>query len=472
MNALSLSELNGMVRQALALTFPDDYWVVAEIAEMREAAAGHCYLELVEKEDEVQTSDKWGRKNTYGPSAGKFKARAKANIWANLWVGLKVKFYRTTSRQLESGMKVLLKVQVTFHEQYGYSLNVTDIDPNYTLGEMALRRLEILRQLENDGVLHLNRQLPLPRPLQRIAIISAAGAAGYGDFCHQLHESGFRFTLHLFQATMQGIEVESSIIKALNLIASEMEHWDCVVIIRGGGATTDLNGFETYLLAANVAQFPLPVITGIGHERDETIIDCVAHTHLKTPTAVAQFLIDQMRHELEEAENLEMRLMKGCTEYLQRQKNLFDAVARRFERSAYTFTHQQHLQLLKMAGLLRVNIQKRLESQRQQQRILPQRLRQGAELYISRQHQRLQLAEKSLQMARPERILRLGFSITTDAEGRLLRSCRQVLPGEAITTQLADGTILSTVGHSDSSETIPQNNNNHQIQHETQRTHL
>ena len=451
MNALSLSELNGMVRQALALTFPDDYWVVAEIAEMREAAAGHCYLELVEKEEEMQQASKGGRQNVYATTAGKFKARAKANIWANLWGRLKTKFFRTTGRQLESGMKVLLKVQISFHEQYGYSLNVTDIDPSYTLGEMARRRLEILRQLEDDGVLHLNQQLPLPRPLQRIAVISAAGAAGYGDFCHQLQESGFRFSVHLFPATMQGIEVESSIINALNQIADEMEQWDCVVIIRGGGAVTDLNGFDTYLLAANVAQFPLPVITGISHERDETIIDHVAHTHLKTPTAVAQYLIDQMQHELEEVEDLEMRLIQQSASYLQCRQAQFDSLARRFERSAYAFTHQQHLLLLKMAGQLRVNALTLLERQRQQQRLLPQRLQQGAELCISRQRQRLQLAEKSLQMAHPERILRLGFSITTDAEGRLLRSYGQAEAGETITTQLADGIIRSTVGHTEPS---------------------
>ena len=445
MKALSLSELNGMVRQAIALTFPDEYWVVAEIAEMREASAGHCYLELVEKEEEGMDKGRRSRRNVLETAAGTFKARAKANIWCNVWYRLKTKFTRTTGRNLEPGMKILLKVQVTFHEQYGYSLNVADIDPDYTMGEMARRRQEILVQLEADGVLHLNRQIPLPRPLQRIAVISAAGAAGYGDFCHQLFDSGFRFAVHLFPATMQGAEVERSIIAALDHIAEEMEEWDCVTIIRGGGAVTDLNGFDTYLLAANIAQFPLPVLTGIGHDRDETIIDRVAHTHLKTPTAVAQFLIDNMQQELDGVETLETRIMEACQDYLSHQQRCFDAVARRFERSAFTFTHQQQVVLMRMANRIRINVQTLLQRLLQQHQRFPQRMRQGAEGCIGRQQQRLALAEKSLEMASPERILRLGFSITTNAKGHVVRSPEEVKTGETVRTMLEHGSIASVV---------------------------
>ena len=279
MTPLSLYELNNVVRSTLELTLEDSYWVVAELSEVRVAGNGHCYVEFVQKEEK----------------GGMLLAKARGNIWRNTYNLLAPYFEQETGQRLAVGLTVLVNVSVSFHELYGYSLTVLDIDPTYTLGAVAQRRKEILALLEEDGVLTLNKELTLPRPLLRIAIVSSASAAGYGDFCDQIKQSGLPFQLQLFPATMQGEGVEASVIAALEMIATEEENWDAVVIIRGGGAVSDLAGFETYLLAAHVAQFPLPVLTGIGHERDDTVVDLVAHTRLKTPTAVAAFLVERQR---------------------------------------------------------------------------------------------------------------------------------------------------------------------------------
>ena len=260
-----------MVHAVLQHTLPDTYWLAAEVGEMRVASNGHCYLEFVQK-DEV---------------GGTLLAKARGHIWRQGYVNISAQFRRATGQDLRAGLNVLAEVEVTFHELYGYSLRVVNIDPTYTLGDLAAQRQAIIRQLEADGVINLNKEIPLPRLIRRVAVISSATAAGYGDFCRQLEQSGYGFELQLFPAVMQGDGVEQSVIAALDRIAAEPGRWDVAVIIRGGGSSLDLHGFDTYLLAANVAQFPLPVLSGIGHERDDTLVDLVAHTRLKTPTAVA-----------------------------------------------------------------------------------------------------------------------------------------------------------------------------------------
>lgn len=432
-----------MVSEVLALSLNDSYWVVAEIASLNEHVSGHCYLELVEKES---SEHQRGSISRYGASgAGQFKAQARATVWRSAWTRIVSKFYRETGQGLTKGMKILLQAKVSFHEVYGYSLNVSDIDPTYTLGDMARKRQEIIAMLEDDGVLDLNKELPLPHPLQRIAVISAAGAAGYGDFCQQLDESGFRFATHLFPATMQGNEVESSVIRALDAIAREADAWDCVVIIRGGGAVADLNGFETYLLAANVAQFPLPVLTGIGHERDDTVIDLVAHTRLKTPTAVAQFLIDQMREEYEQVIDLEDRLNNGLMTLLYRQRQRFDSLSHRFERLSTTFTNRQNEYLLRLSARLQLQARRQIEHQKSAIERLENRIVPAIQRTIERQSYNLELAEKTLKMSGPERILKMGYSITTDADGNIIKSAKQLVGGTVIRTTLADGSIQSQV---------------------------
>lgn len=280
MEALSLYDLNALVRRSLEQCLPDEYWVQAELSDVRTNSTGHCYLEFIQKDS---------RSNN-------LIAKARGTIWANVYRLLKPYFEESTGQAFVSGIKVLVQVTVSFHELYGYSLTVQDIDPTYTLGDMARRRREILKQLEEEGVLTLNKELEMPVLPQRIAVVSSPTAAGYGDFCHQLKNNsrGFFFHTELFPALMQGDRVEESVLSALDAILNRQEDFDAVVIIRGGGATSDLSGFDTYLLAAACAQFPLPIITGIGHERDDTVLDSVAHTRVKTPTAAAEYLINCM----------------------------------------------------------------------------------------------------------------------------------------------------------------------------------
>ena len=295
-SSLSLLELNSLVRRSLEQCLPDEYWIQAELSDVRSNTTGHCYLEFVQKD----------------PRSNNLVAKARGMIWNNIYRLLKPYFEETTGQMFASGIKVLVKVTVQFHELYGYSLTVLDIDPAYTLGDMARRRREILLQLEEEGVLTLNKELEMPVLPQRIAVISSATAAGYGDFCHQLQHNpgGFFFYTELFPALMQGNQVEESVLAALDRINARVNEFDIVVIIRGGGATSDLSGFDTYLLAAACAQFPLPIITGIGHERDDTVLDSVAHTRVKTPTAAAELLIHRITEVADHLEELSARVQQ------------------------------------------------------------------------------------------------------------------------------------------------------------------
>jgi exodeoxyribonuclease VII large subunit len=405
-NSLSLYELNAHVRGLIETQLDEPVWLRAELSEARENR-GHCYVEFIQKADDGNS----------------ILARARGQVWANTWALLRPHFERATGQRLSAGMQVLVKVRPTFHEVYGYSLNVVDIDPTYTLGDLARRRQEILRTLEQQGVLHMNQELPLPRLLQRIAVVSAASAAGYQDFCNQLSDNthGLAFHTQLFPAVMQGDQVEPSVIRALDTIAAQSDHWDCVVIIRGGGAAADLNGFDTLALAENVAQFPLPIITGIGHERDDTVIDLVSHTRVKTPTAAAEFLIQHQLGELHTLNDLAERLTRRATERLL-------AEQLRFERLA------QQLPTLFA-----------LRSAREQQRmqLLLQRAQHAAATLLTHQQHRLALAKAKLKAAQPEHILRLGFSITR-ADGHALTDASQVAAGTTLTTTLLHGTLTST----------------------------
>ncbi len=277
-NHVSLSQLNAMIREAIEMNFLDEIWLVAEIAEMRIAGAGHCYLDLVEKRE------------------NRIVARMRANIWKFQYDRITSRFFAATGSSLQKGMKVLFSVSISFHEQYGISLVVKNIDPSYSLGDLERKKKEIIQQLTKEGLVGKNGQLELEIVPKKIAIISSETAAGYDDFLNQLNNNsgGYLFEVQLFQSTMQGDGVEGSIINNLEVIRKD--DFDCVVIIRGGGASLDLAGFDNYNLGKAIAEFPIPVLTGIGHERDETIADIVSHTKLKTPTAVAEFLIEKMQN--------------------------------------------------------------------------------------------------------------------------------------------------------------------------------
>lgn len=431
---LSLSELNRLVRETLALSLPEVVWITAELSEMRQAANGHYYMEFVEKDEST--------------SGGGFLAKARGNIWRNTAATIIPKFFNATGQHLQASMKILVAVRPTFHEVYGYTLVLLDIDPIYTLGDMARRRQEVLEQLEDDGVLTLNKELPLPRPLQRIAVISAENAAGYGDFTNQLQQSEFHFLTRLFPAMMQGANVEMSVISALNHIVAEQEKWDCVAIIRGGGATSDLNGFETYLLAANVAQFPLPVFTGIGHERDETVIDFVAHTHFKTPTAVAAFLIENMQEERAVVDTLATRLSSATERYLQQRRYTFEHIAHRYGQAANHFVGNQHKQLQQIAHRLQLCAERQLQQADFMLKQLPERLHTALSHRFLHETNHLNRIDTALRFAGPERILRMGYSLTFDAEGKVVRSFEQISQGSQLLTQLADGEVVSEVLYS------------------------
>ncbi len=408
MNALTLYELNQLVAETLEDGFPDTYWVQGELSEGRAGYGGHFYGELVEK----------------GERGNEIIARARINCWQNIYARVGRKFESATGMSLRAGLNVLLLVSVTFHPLYGYSLSIQDIDPTYTMGDMARRRQEILKQLERDGLLHANGELKMPMLPKRVAVVSSPTAAGYGDFCNQLehNEYGFRFKVTLYPAVMQGARVEESIIEALFHIADEADSWDIVVIIRGGGATSDLSDFDSYPLAAYIAQMPLPVITGIGHERDETVLDYVAHTHLKTPTAVAAFLIQRMADSQEKLETLAMRLA--------------ESVRRRLADEQQRLLHLSTVLPLLFRGL----------SERQGHRLdlLLQRLATTARTRCQDERHRLDLLEQRLRGLDPSLLLRRGYSMTL-VNGRLVTDLDSLSEGQELVTRTSQGEITSTI---------------------------
>ena len=405
----TLRQLNLLVREAIEDALPDEYWVEAELSECRENS-GHCYMELIEKDERSNTP----------------VARASAKCWRQTWMMVKPYFERTTGQPLRAGMKVLLRVYAQFHETYGFSWIVSDIDPTYTLGDMARKRQEIIRQLKEEGVFDLQRELRIPTFAQRIAVISAQNAAGYGDFCRQLEDNdyGFRFDVQLFPAIMQGEQVEQSVISALNQIYNLHSplNFDVVVIIRGGGATADLSGFDTLALAENVAQFPIPIITGIGHDRDESILDMVANTRVKTPTAAAALLIDNLLRVLERLDDASQRISYTVNQRISNQKT-----------KIATMTTLIPTLALRVVG-----------DQRHRIELLENRLPVAIERRLTNQKHLLESLSIKLQGFDPQLLLSRGYSITLH-NGRAVRDPRQLKPGDEIETRVEKGTIHSVV---------------------------
>ena len=405
--SLTLYELNRQVSVAVSQHFRLPVWVTAEIAQLSVASNGHCYLDLVEQDPDTRAT----------------RAKARATVWANRWAVVRATFEAGTGQMLTAGIKVLVQVQVTMHEAYGYTLNILNIDPSYTLGEMQRKRQEIIRRLTEDGIIDANRSLTLPRLTQRIAIVSANTAAGYGDFCHQLanNEWHLQFYTHIFAAAMQGEQTAPSVIRALDHIYQHAELFDAVVIIRGGGAVSDLNSFDDYELALNVANFPLPVIVGIGHERDSTVLDVVAHTSVKTPTAAAAFLIDRLTNELATLTQLQEMMLDATRGRTERESVRLDRIT-----NAVRDSHLRLGQQLNHLTLLRERLTMLLHSR------------------IEQEQQRTTYLQRAIDMAQPENILRRGFSITR-RNGKAIKSAAEVQPGDTLETQTADGTIRSTI---------------------------
>lgn len=405
---ISLYELNNLVKQVLRRHLPDTYWIEAELSDVRSNYSGHCYLEFVQKD----------------ASGNTLIAKARGTIWSNVYKMLKPYFEEETGQAFASGIKVRVCVSVEFHELYGHSLTVVDIDPTYTVGDMIRKRREILRRLEEEGVLDLNKELDFPMLPQRIAVISSATAAGYGDFCNQLERNpyGLVFYPKLFPAIMQGERVEESIIAALDRIYAEMEHWDAVVIIRGGGATSDLSGFDSYDLAANCAQFPLPIITGIGHERDDTVIDSVVHTRVKTPTAAAEFLISCMYESALMLEDYTNRIIGGVEVRMEREKHRLERLTERIPMTTNMYLQRGHFKI--------ETVWQRLETALQHK--------------MMKETHRLSLLEHRVMAASPEHLLKKGYSITM-LNGKAVTDASTLKKGDRIVTMLHRGKIESEI---------------------------
>lgn len=427
--ALSLFELNSLVREAIEEYVTDEYWVEAELASAHESG-GHCYMELIQKEDGSNTPI----------------ARASARCWRSTWALLKPHFERETGQTLRGGLKVLLQVYPQFHENFGFSWIVTDIDPTYTLGDMARRRQEIIRRLKEEGVFDLNKELELPLFAQHIAVISSDSAAGYGDFCKQLSENkqGFKFAVELFSAVMQGEQVEQTVIAALNEINERREDFDCVVIIRGGGSTSDLSGFDTLALAENVANFPLPVITGIGHDRDESVLDMVSHTRVKTPTAAAAFLIEHLQDVYSLIVEAEEDVIRCVTDRLQKERLRIDRLIELLPKQLAAFLTAQHARLGRLIELLPRQTAACLTSQRGNLDLLAATMRSVLERRMLQENHRMELLEHRVDAVNPEKLLQRGYSITR-SNGRVVRSPEQLKAGDEIETTMEKGTIKSVV---------------------------
>ena len=406
--ALSLYELNGLVKRTIRDRMSETYWVQAELSDVRSNYSGHCYLEFIQKD----------------ASGNNLIAKARGTIWSNIYKMLKPYFEQETGQAFASGIKVLVRVSVDFHELYGYSLTVLDIDPTYTVGDMERKRREILRLLEEEGVIDLNKELEMPVLPQRIAVISSATAAGYGDFCNQLSNNprGYGFHTELFPAIMQGERVEESIIAALDAIYARLEAFDVVVIIRGGGATSDLSGFDTYELAANCAQFPLPIITGIGHERDDTVIDSIAHTRVKTPTAAAAFLVACMDQVADRLDNLSFRLQQGVRNRLLWEHRRIEGLKQRIPSAVYKRISDAKY------GLLAAN----------------RDLQMATRQFLSMKKHRLELLQQRLNDALPEKQLARGYSITLK-NGKAVKDASALKEGDTLVTLLYKGKVESVI---------------------------
>ena len=425
--ALSLFELNSLVTDVIDATLSRSYWVEAELSEARENR-GHCYMELIEKNEGSNVPI----------------ARASAKCWSNIWTLIKPAFVRITGQEIRAGMKVMLQVHAQFHPQYGFSWIVDDINPEYTMGDMMRKRQEIIRQLKAEGVFDLQKELCLPMFAQRIAVISSETAAGYGDFCNQLetNDYGLYFHVELFPAIMQGDSVEQSIINALNQINSREEDFDCVVIIRGGGATADLSGFDTLNLAENVANFPLPIITGIGHERDESILDMVSFQRMKTPTAAAAYLIDHLASTL--MRNAQAAIIDGVKKALEVEKMRIQHIGSHIPVLFSVVRTKQDAWLEGLSQRLVMRMNEAIKQAEFHLSTLQNRMLLTLQNKLSVEQHRLDILEQQARLLDPSLLLKRGYSITL-CNGKTIRNAKDLKIGDTITTRFETGEVESKV---------------------------
>lgn len=428
-NAITLREFNNRIKRLLNNPAVCNCWICADLSDVN-VRGGHCYLELLEKDERT----------------GATVAKMRGIIWANRFAYLRQKFLQVTGQDLRSGMKVMLEVSVNYHEQYGISLIITDIDPSYTLGDMERLRREILTRLKADGIIDMNKQLDFPAVPQRIAIVSAAGAAGYGDFMNQLHNNayGLQFYTCLFPAVMQGKETVASVTAALDRINSHIDLFDCVVIIRGGGSTSDLNSFDDYNLAANVAQFPLPVVVGIGHERDVTILDYVACRRVKTPTAAAELLIGCGVEALARIDELRETIVSIAREYITEAQLQMQYLTSTIPLVAGNIVERNRARLQHIMQIVPLTAQSRIAQGNERLLFFLKQMQQASAQTIMREKMRLTAIYEKVQILSPQNTLRRGYSLTT-VNGHAVTDASQLAAGDTITTHLANGTVTSTI---------------------------
>jgi len=444
--ALSLFDLHKLIRESLQETFPEACWVRAEMSDVRvNVPSGHCYLEFIEKDAKT----------------GQTVAKARGTIWARTFQVIKPYFEKETKQVFTSGLKVLVQVSVEFHELYGYSLNVCDIDPSYTVGDLVRKRAEVIRRLKEEGIYDLNRELSFPLLPQRIAVITSPTAAGYGDFVRQLADNEYHYVFYwkLFPAIMQGEKTEESVIAALDRIYPIAHLFDVVVIIRGGGSTSELNYFDSYRLAANCAQFPIPLISGIGHERDDTIVDLVAHTRLKTPTAVAAFLIECIDREAVRLQQMEKTIYGEVVGCLTREKALIQSLTAKLHITVTNRNEQNNRKLQALKSYLSalpqrlinrsVKIDEQasrlqraayaliLQRQRSMAELIP-RLRRAFEVVFAERKQTIDFNEQYLLLVSPEHILKRGYALIFK-KGKIVKFAADLTAGEPISIQFSDG---------------------------------
>lgn len=449
---LTLSELNNTIKETIQEHFFENTWVVAEIGELKYNRNGHAYLELIEKEED----------------SDKIIAKARATIWSYTLRMLRPYFETTTNQELTSGLKVLVSVSVEFHKIYGFSLNIRDIDPTYTLGDIEKRRLEIIFRLEEEGIIDLNKELDLPLVIQKIAVISSETAAGYEDFLKQLsaNPNGYKFYTRLFPAIMQGEQTESSIINALDQIFQHEDFFDVVVIIRGGGARSDLMSFDKYSLAENISQFPLPVISGIGHEKDISIVDLVSHTSVKTPTAVAEFLISQAAEFEAYIDDLLKNISSNALDILTDEQKRIDLIARQFVPNIQNrlFKENNRLSLLKerisngskhlidttshnlgkYKSAIENNLRFTIRMRRKNMERFHEKLAFRTKIQLDEQLHKLSYFENSLAHLDPQNVLKKGYSITK-LNGKVVTKASKLKQGDKIETILYNGNFVSII---------------------------
>ena len=449
---VSLTELQLIIRDSLYMALPDVYWVIAEISEIKENSAGHCYLELIEKQ----------------PDEKNVRARIKAIIWSNRYRFLKAFFENITGESLREGLKILVKTKVEYHELYGLSLIISDIDPAFTIGEMAMKRQLVIKKLEEEGVFSMNKELPFPAFPQRVAVISSKNAAGYSDFINQLKNNSFGYSFYtaLIETSLQGTETEKSVISALDRIADQSDLFDLVVIIRGGGSQSDLSWFDSYNIAYHVTQFPLPVITGIGHDKDVSVTDMVANRSLKTPTAVADFLVDSVAASENYIVAMSTGIIDGSRIIIEKNRNRIETsgikllpLARVMMSEVRDKLSSKIIDILNIgkelifrASLIPSNqkslLSATVKSFISQKEMLVnrnvQRIATGTNNCLSVNNVRLESLGSTLQLLNPENILQRGYSITS-VNGIILKNNEQINNDDIIDTQLYKGTIKSRV---------------------------